>query len=103
MILQAESADEGTVSVGSNIHVGYLSQNVLEMAEEKSILDEFRDQVHMDVGEARSVLAKFLFYGNTVLQKVKSLSSGEKIRLRLDQLLHHTHTQLILDYATTHF
>ncbi|TQS76508.1 ABC-F family ATP-binding cassette domain-containing protein [Ornithinibacillus gellani] len=102
MILQAESADEGTVSVGSNIHVGYLSQHVLEMDEEKSILDEFRDQVHMDVGEARSVLAKFLFYGNTVFQKVKSLSGGEKMRLRLAQLVHQNHNLLILDEPTNH-
>ncbi|TFJ91603.1 ribosomal protection-like ABC-F family protein [Lentibacillus salicampi] len=102
MILGSESATDGEIRLGSNLSVGYLSQHMFEMDGERSILDEFRDQVHVTEGDARHILATFLFYGKTVFQKVKSLSGGEKMRLRLAQLVHQHHNLLILDEPTNH-
>ncbi|WP_188456049.1 ribosomal protection-like ABC-F family protein [Virgibacillus oceani] len=102
MILGTELVDDGTIRLGSNLSIGFLSQHMLEMDEKRTILDEFRDQVHVTEGDARGILAKFLFYGKTVFQKVKSLSGGEKMRLRLAQLVHQDHNLLILDEPTNH-
>lgn len=102
MILQTEKIDDGKIQLGSNLSVGFLSQHMLEMNGERSIIDEFRDQVHVTEGDARGILAKFLFYGNTVFQKVNSMSGGEQMRLRLAQLVHQDHNLLILDEPTNH-
>ncbi|WP_106495034.1 ABC-F family ATP-binding cassette domain-containing protein [Lentibacillus sp. Marseille-P4043] len=102
MALGMEKVDEGMIESGSNLSIGFLSQHMLELNGERSILDEFRDQVHVAEEEARGILAKFLFYGKTVFQKVKSLSGGEQMRLRLAQLVHQNHNLLILDEPTNH-
>ncbi|MFD1850836.1 ribosomal protection-like ABC-F family protein [Oceanobacillus bengalensis] len=102
MILGHEDPDKGTVRLGSNLSVGVLSQHMLELDSEQTVLDEFREHVHVTEGEARGILATFLFYGNTVFQKVKSLSGGEKMRLRLAELVYQDHNLLILDEPTNH-
>ncbi|RDW21065.1 ABC transporter ATP-binding protein [Oceanobacillus arenosus] len=102
IILGKEHVDSGTVKIGSNLSIGFLSQHVLELDSEQTILEEFRDHVHVAEGEARAILAKFLFYGKTVFQKVKDLSGGEKMRLRLAELVHQNHNLLILDEPTNH-
>jgi ATPase subunit of ABC transporter with duplicated ATPase domains len=102
MLLGTEEADSGEMKLGSNLSIGFLSQHMYEINEELSILEAFRDQVSVTEGEARSILAKFLFYGKTVFQKVGSMSGGEKMRLRLAQLVHQNHNLLILDEPTNH-
>src|SRR5690625_1462811 len=102
MLLGSEVADRGEIKLGSNLSVGFLSQHMYEINEELSILDAFRDQVPVTEGEARGILAKFLFYGKTVFQKTGSMSGGEKMRLRLAQLVHQNHNLLILDEPTNH-
>ncbi|GAA0604298.1 ABC-F type ribosomal protection protein [Virgibacillus siamensis] len=102
MILGKESVMDGELRLGSNLSVGFLSQHMIEMDGERSILDEFRDQVHVTEGVARGILARFMFYGKTVFQRVKTLSDGEKMRLRLAQLVHQNHNLLILDEPTNH-
>ncbi|MFN2746830.1 ribosomal protection-like ABC-F family protein [Bacillus sp. z60-18] len=94
--------DSGEVQLGSRLSAAHLSQHVAEMNEELTVLDEFREKVRLAEGEARMMLAKFLFYGNAVFQKVKELSGGERMRLRLAQLVHQHHNVLILDEPTNH-
>jgi ATPase subunit of ABC transporter with duplicated ATPase domains len=102
MLLGNEEADSGEMKLGSNLSIGFLSQHMYEINEERSILDAFRDQVPVTEGDVRRILAKFLFYGKTVFQKVSSMSGGEKMRLRLAQLVHQNHNLLILDEPTNH-
>ena len=49
------------------------------------LIDAFRE--NLSKGEARHVLAQFLFYGHNVFEKVEDLSGGKKMRLRLTQLM----------------
>lgn len=102
MILRTETEDQGTVKLGSNLSIGFLSQQILEMDGDQSVLDEFRRHVHVTEGDARAILAKFLFYGSSVFQKVSSLSGGERMRLRLAELVHQNHNLLVLDEPTNH-
>lgn len=94
--------ESGTVRVGSNVKVGYLSQAFVYEDVNARLIDVFRKGVYMTEGEARHVLAKFLFYGYDVFKKVKDLSGGEKMRLRLAQMMYEDINLLILDEPTNH-
>lgn len=102
LILGNEETDAGTIRTGSNLSVGHLSQHTLEMDNDRSVIDEFRDTVAVSEFEARHLLAKFLFFGNMVFQPVRQLSGGERMRLRLAQLMHMNHNFLVLDEPTNH-
>lgn len=94
--------DNGKVQLGSNIKIGYLPQNITFNNEELTVLDAFREDMNILEGPARGILAKFLFYGESVFKKVKSLSGGEKTRLKLCKLIQNDINLLILDEPTNH-
>lgn len=102
LILQQLLADEGEVRIGSNVKVGYLSQQIFTQLQDETVLEAFRDEVHVTEGEARHILARFLFYGHMVFQKVSQLSGGERMRLRLAQMMYQDINVLILDEPTNH-
>ncbi len=102
MIVGKESADAGEVKLGSGLSIGYLSQHTLEMDNDRTIIEEFREVIAVSEYDARPMLAKFLFFGNMVFQPVRQLSGGERMRLRLAQLMHQNHNLLVLDEPTNH-
>ncbi|UII56483.1 ABC-F type ribosomal protection protein [Cytobacillus spongiae] len=102
MILRECTVDTGEVRIGSQVKIGYLSQHVYGEHEEETVLEAFRNVVHVTEGEARHLLARFLFYGHAVFRKVNHLSGGERMRLRLAQLMHQDINFLLLDEPTNH-
>lgn len=102
LILQQLESDAGEIRIGSNVKIGYLSQHVFADAANETVLDVFRSEVEMAEGQARQMLARFLFYGYAVFKKVSQLSGGEKMRLRLAQLMYQDTNLLILDEPTNH-
>ncbi|MEH7441289.1 ABC-F type ribosomal protection protein [Bacillus sp. JJ1122] len=102
-LIQGElNPDSGEARLGSNVKIGYLSQHMELSSKDGSVLDAFRSEVVMNEGEARNVLAGFLFYGPAVFKKVSQLSGGERMRLRLAQLMHQDLNFLVLDEPTNH-
>ena len=95
-------ADYGEVKLGSNIKIGYLPQNITFNNEELTVVNVFREGITISEGAARGILAKFLFYGESVFKKVKNLSGGEKSRLKLCKLIQNDINLLILDEPTNH-
>jgi ATP-binding cassette, subfamily F, member 3 len=102
LILSEILPDTGEVKVGSNVKAGYLSQHVFNDIGDQSLIDVFRSEVAVNEGEARHILARFLFYGPAVFRKVNQLSGGERMRLRLAQLMYQDINLLILDEPTNH-
>ncbi|WP_144567979.1 ribosomal protection-like ABC-F family protein [Neobacillus bataviensis] len=102
MIIKEVEADKGIVKVGSNVKMGYLSQHVFQDIADEQVIDVFRSKVVVNEGEARHILAKYLFYGPAVFRKVNQLSGGERMRLRLAQLMYQDINLLILDEPTNH-
>lgn len=102
ILLSEEAPDAGKVVLGSNLKIGYLEQNVSFYDENNTVLKEFRDSFICTEGQARRILAKFLFYGEDVFKTVKTLSGGEKSRLKLCQLMHQDINLLLLDEPTNH-
>jgi ATPase subunit of ABC transporter with duplicated ATPase domains len=64
------------------------------------VFEAFLAVVPMEAGEARGVLAEFLFFQEDVYKLVESLSGGEKKRLRWAQLVSLQYNVLILDEPT---
>lgn len=94
--------DQGEVSLGANIHLAYLPQNITFENDELTLLDYFREDISILEGNAREYLARFMFYGGNVFKKIKLLSGGERIRLKISKLLFQNVNLLILDEPTNH-
>ncbi|MBS4201746.1 ABC-F type ribosomal protection protein [Bacillus sp. FJAT-49732] len=102
MMIQQLHPDEGEVRLGSNVKIGYLSQHIFSEVKDETIIEVFRNEVSVTEGEARNILSRFLFYGHTVFRKVSQLSGGERMRLRLAQLMYQDINFLVLDEPTNH-
>jgi len=102
LLLGEECPDAGVVELGANVMAAYLPQKITFKDEELTVLDCFREDVFLPEGKAREYLSKFMFYGSSVFKKVKHLSGGEKIRLKLSKLLYEDVNLLILDEPTNH-
>lgn len=102
ILLGEIQGDCGEVKLGANTKVGYLPQNIAFNNEELTVLETFRENIYILEGPARGVLAKFLFYGESVFKKVRNLSGGEKSRLKLSMLIEEDINLLILDEPTNH-
>lgn len=102
MLLGEEQQDSGEITLGANVRMAYLPQNLAFDDEELTILDYFREDISILEGKAREHLAKFMFYGATVYKKIKLLSGGERVRLKLSKLLYQDVNLLILDEPTNH-
>ncbi|AUO14629.1 ribosomal protection-like ABC-F family protein [Priestia megaterium] len=94
--------DAGEIRIGSNVKLGYLSQHLYSDDNTNSVLSTFLEEVNVTEGAARNILARFLFYGPSVFRKVSQLSGGERMRLRLAQLMYQDINLLILDEPTNH-
>ncbi|MBJ9983460.1 ABC-F type ribosomal protection protein [Bacillus sp. S70] len=101
LLLKEINPDVGEIRIGSSVKIGYLSQHTYGNVK-SNVLEAFREYVAVTEGEARHILAKFLFYGPAVFKKVTQLSGGEKMRLRLAQLMYQDINFLILDEPTNH-
>lgn len=101
LLLEEIEPDGGEIRIGSSVKIGYLSQHAYGNVK-SNVLEAFRECVAVTEGEARHILAKFLFYGPAVFKKVTQLSGGEKMRLRLAQLMYQDINFLILDEPTNH-
>ncbi|HDX9589886.1 TPA: ABC-F type ribosomal protection protein [Bacillus pseudomycoides] len=102
MLLGEEHPDHGVVEFGANVKVAYLPQKLTFKNEELTVLECFREDISILEGKAREYLSKFMFYKNSVFKKVKHLSGGERIRLKLGMLLYQDVNLLILDEPTNH-
>jgi len=102
MLLGEEEPDKGVVELGANVKVAYLPQKITFKNEEFTLLECFREDISIVEGKAREYLSKFMFYKQSVFKKVKNLSGGERIRLKLAMLLFQDINLLILDEPTNH-
>lgn len=102
IIMGYVQADEGIVKVSDKIAIGYLSQHTFDYMDSGTVLDVFREPLSVTIEQARHILAQFLFYGEDVFKPIRSLSGGEKMRLRWAQLMNQPCDLLILDEPTNH-
>ncbi len=101
-MLGLERPDEGKIEWGGGILIGYFSQDLDNLDDSRTVLDEMMETQDMLAAEARNYLARFLFTGDDVFKKVASLSGGERNRLILAKLMLSGANVLVLDEPTNH-
>ncbi|WP_226585427.1 ribosomal protection-like ABC-F family protein [Halobacillus litoralis] len=103
ILLNQEQPTSGLVKHAPSMSIGYLPQHPLqEEDQEQTMIEYFRNHIRVTEGEARKRLAGFLFYGYDVFRKLKHLSGGEQMRLKLAVFMHQEIQVLILDEPTNH-
>jgi len=88
--------------IGSNVKLGYISQEINFDNINLTVLEEARKFFIGSEEYLRSALYKFIFIGENVHKKIKYLSGGEKVRLKLFCLIQDNYNLLILDEPTNH-
>ena len=96
-------ADAGTVTLGSNVYIGYYDQEHAVLHMEKTIFEEISDAYpSLTQTRIRNVLAAFLFTEDDVYKRIGDLSGGERGRVSLAKLMLSDANFLILDEPTNH-
>lgn len=102
VLLGEINADNGNLQLGANVKLAYLPQHISFNNEEDTVIECFRENKFILEGKAREYLSRFMFFGKDPYKKVKHLSGGEKVRLKLALLLYEEINFLILDEPTNH-
>ncbi len=96
-------ADAGSISLGTNVHIGYYDQEHHVLHPDKTLFEEISDDYpYLNNTEIRNTLAAFLFTGDEVFKRIEYLSGGERGRLSLAKLMLSESNFLILDEPTNH-
>lgn len=90
------------IKLGSNVKVGYIPQEIIFEDSNLRLIEEARKYFIGTDELLRSALFKFLFAGENIYKKIKDLSGGEKVRLKLFCLIQDKYNFLILDEPTNH-
>ncbi len=97
------SAESGTISLGTNVTIGYYDQEHHVLNPDKTLFDELQDTYpDLNNTQIRNTLAAFLFTGDDVFKLVRELSGGERGRVSLAKLMLSNANFLILDEPTNH-
>ena len=93
---------DGYIQVGLSTIIGYLPQIIIFDNPDATVLEEFQNEAHKDYENSRRILGKYQFTQSSINKRVKNLSEGEKIRLKLSILLQQSINCLIFDEPTNH-
>ncbi len=93
---------KGKVLIGPSVKIGYLPQIINFPKQDQKLLEYFSISAELNEQKARQVLAEFQFYQEDVTKRVGSLSGGEKMRIKLAELLQKKINTLIFDEPTNH-
>ena len=103
ILIGLEKPDEGYLKAGYNVDFGYYDQGQLLLDEKETVLGEMKNAYHLYTDtEMRSLLGRFLFFGDDVFKQVRDLSGGEKAKLSLLKLMLSGANTLVLDEPTNH-
>ena len=93
----------GSFKYGYNVKKEYFDQQLEFINEENTVYEEY-EQSFPDCNtlQIRKILGTFQFTNDDIYKKIKQLSGGEKVRLRLCKIFKHNPNLLILDEPTNH-
>ncbi len=90
------------IKVGTNIKIGYIPQEIHFDNPEATIYEHMRRIFVGSESELRSKLNLFYFGSESINKKIKNISGGEKVRIKLLELILLNANFLILDEPTNH-
>ena len=101
LIKRILEGNDPNIRIGSNVKIGYIPQEII-FKEDMNVLTYARKFFIGDESHLRSALDKFYFHGEHVFKKLSKLSGGEKVRLKLFELIQDNNNCIILDEPTNH-
>lgn len=90
------------IKLGNNIKIGYIPQEVRFYNENTTIYEHMRRIFIGSESELRSKLHQFYFNESDIDKKLKTISGGEKVRIKILELILSNANFLILDEPTNH-
>jgi ATPase subunit of ABC transporter with duplicated ATPase domains len=104
MVAGALAPDQGSVTLGASLKMGYFAQQALDILDPALTVWEQvqKDFPRESIGALRSLLGAFQFSGDDVEKRVRALSGGEKTRLAMARMLLYPPNFLVLDEPTNH-
>ncbi len=90
------------IKLGANVSVGYIPQEIRFENDNLTIYEYMRCIFVGSESELRSKLYQFYFDSESIFKKLKTLSGGEKVRIKLLELILCHANFLILDEPTNH-
>jgi ATP-binding cassette ChvD family protein len=105
MITEQEKPDQGTITVGESVQLGYVDQSRDSLDAKKNVWEEISgglDQLMLGKREvnSRGYVSAFNFKGADQQKKVGQLSGGERNRVHLAKMLKSGANVLLLDEPT---
>ena len=88
--------------MASNLNIGYIPQEITFSNNNLTIYDYANSFLNTNETHLRSILATYFFNGDLIYKKVGILSGGEKVRLKLLELISKKANLIILDEPTNH-
>lgn len=98
-IILGQTDYEGTIHIPPSTKVGYLSQELYDLEEDQTPLEDL-SKYSDDQTEIRNLLGSMRITQDMVFQKIGTLSYGEKLRVELCKLILKECNLLILDEPT---
>ena len=92
----------GSVRLGHNVRLGYLSQHSEEAAGKGTVFEAAQRQTGLSTQRTRDLLGAFLFSGPETEKQLAEISGGEQRRLSLAILVASGANLLVLDEPTNH-
>jgi len=105
MLIGKETPDEGTVEIGSTVHLGFVDQSRDHLDPSKNVWEEISDGLdYMKVNghdmSTRAYVGAFNFKGQDQQKNVGKLSGGERNRVHMAKMLKLGGNVLLLDEPT---
>ena len=92
----------GDIIIGPSVKIGYIPQMIAFPDEKQTILEYFGKSTGLNEQKIRQILANFQFYQDDIKKRVGKLSGGEKMKIKLAELLQEKINTLVLDEPTNH-
>lgn len=102
ILMGVTEPDSGKVWPGYNLKAGYYSQEFEQFNRDAKVVEFFADRLHRDTFSASGFLKKFMFDDDKQVQRIGTLSGGEKTRLAIALLMAVDYNLLVLDEPTTY-
>ncbi|MGE7369208.1 ABC-F family ATP-binding cassette domain-containing protein [Neorhizobium sp. NPDC001467] len=104
LIAGTTNADQGSVSLGASVKMGYFAQHAMDVLDGEQTVFEWLESEFPRAGQGslRALAGCFGFSGDDIEKKCRVLSGGEKARLVMAAMLFDPPNFLVLDEPTNH-
>jgi ATPase subunit of ABC transporter with duplicated ATPase domains len=104
LVAGAAAPDDGTVTVGGSVKMGYFAQHAMDLLDgDRTVFEALEDAFpQAGQGSLRTLAGCFGFSGDDIEKRCRVLSGGEKARLVMALMLYDPPNFLVLDEPTNH-